>query len=67
MAEMDTEVTEDRFIMLRDGCRRLGVSIREARRNPNDFPKVFTIGGRLKFRESDIAAYIRNGGHVDDA
>ena len=60
-------IAEDRFITLREGCRRLGISVRTAHRmrNNDGFPPIFPIGKRLKFRASDIASYIENGGHVD--
>lgn len=58
---------EDRFISFRDGNRRMNISNRTAHRirGRDGFPPVLFVGGRLKYRESDIDAFIASGGNLD--
>lgn len=58
---------EDRFIAFRDGNRRMNISNRTAHRfrGRDGFPPVLFVGGRLKYRESDIDAFIASGGNLD--
>lgn len=60
-------LAEDRFVPLRDGARRLGISVRTSHRmrGHDAFPPLFVIGGRLKYRKSDLDSFIANGGRVD--
>ena len=57
----------DRFIAFRDGNRRMNISNRTAHRlrGQDGFPPVLFVGSRLKYRESDIDAFIAGGGNVD--
>ena len=63
----DTRVRLDRLIPFREGCTRLCVSVRTAHRlrGREGFPPTITVGGRLKFRESDIDNFIASGGLVN--
>lgn len=58
---------EDRFVPLKEGARRLGISVRTSHRmrGHDAFPPLFVIGGRLKYRQSDLDAFIASGGTLD--
>ena len=55
--------TKDRFVTFREGCERLGISRRTAHRlhDQRKIPEILTVGGRCKFRESDIDRFIETG------
>lgn len=64
----DSRVRLDRLIPFREGCTRLSISVRTAHRlrGRDGFPPTITVGGRLKFRESDVDNFIARGGLVDE-